>query len=209
MPSTREARTLLALGTLERWIGRPVFDAIMLAFVHDLIRRAPDARGLPARRERDVSGQDLSWLFEQTFEGSGVFDYASRQRRERAADRTAGIERRSPYVAWATGRSPSGANAAVAAVRARPRHHRADDVRRRRQHSRQLGRAQPREDVRVSQPVARGVSAEVDPDRVLLLDLNRSNNGVTLERGRAARRPHAGRHAGCSGWKTRCSPTCR
>jgi hypothetical protein len=27
------------------------------------------------------------------------------------------------------------------------------------------------------------VSAEVDPDRVLLLDLNRSNNGVTLDSG--------------------------
>ena len=28
---------------------------------------------------------------------------------------------------------------------------------------------------------SRAVSAEVDPDRVLLLDLNRSNNGVTLD----------------------------
>jgi len=32
---------------------------------------------------------------------------------------------------------------------------------------------------------SRAVSAEVDPDRVLLLDLNRANNGVTLDSGPA------------------------
>jgi hypothetical protein len=34
-------KTVVGLGTLERWVGRPVFDAILLQFVRDFKGKAP------------------------------------------------------------------------------------------------------------------------------------------------------------------------
>ena len=47
----------------------------------------------------------------------------------------------------------------------------------------------------------RAVSVQVDPERVLLLDMNYTNNSITL-RPKAARPPTAGRSSGWSGCRT-------
>ena len=44
---------------------------------------------------------------------------------------------------------------------------------------------------------ARAVSAQVDPERVLLLDTNYTNNSRTLEPSHRSPRPRSGR---CGGW---------
>jgi hypothetical protein len=46
-----EGKTVLTLGTLERWLGRPVLDQVIAAFVHDARGRRGDRR-LCARSDR-------------------------------------------------------------------------------------------------------------------------------------------------------------
>ena len=55
--------TLLALGTLERWLGRPVFDQIVAEFARESRPGRPTIADF-ARTATDVSGQDLSWFFD-------------------------------------------------------------------------------------------------------------------------------------------------
>ena len=167
-----EARMLLALGTLERWVGRPTFDAI----VAELARRGgqpsiDDVAQLAGR----VSGQDLTWLFDQTFKSHGVIDYGVATlssdvqpdgwyKTTAAAQRfgddvfTGGPGRRgvvleTTFADGETVRDTWDGRSSTATFEYRSR--------------------------------ARAVSAEVDPDRVVLLDLNRANNGTTLDPGPA------------------------
>ncbi len=68
------AKTVLSLGTLERWLGRPVLDEILA----ELVRFSRDGRPTIDDFERvasEVSGQDLSWFFDQAFRSSAIFDY--------------------------------------------------------------------------------------------------------------------------------------
>jgi len=174
-----EAKMLLVLGTLERWVGRPVFDEIIAEFAR--------AGGRPslqdfARLATRVSGQDLTWFFDQTMKRDGVIDYgigalASERQPDGWYLTTVTVQRFGDGIF-------SGANAGGA----RFEHGRAisvattfvdgDTVR-----DSWDGRSSAKTFLYRSQSPA--VSAEVDPDRVLLLDLNRSNNGRTLDTGPA------------------------
>ena len=70
-----EAKTILTLGTLDRWVGRPVFDEILAEFVRDSAGRQPSLADF-TRVASNVSGQNLSWLFDETLASSARFDYA-------------------------------------------------------------------------------------------------------------------------------------
>jgi hypothetical protein len=72
---TLDARMLLTLGTLERWTGRRVFDAILLEFVNASAGTQPAVDDF-ARVASRVSAQNLSWLVDETLRKSGTFDYA-------------------------------------------------------------------------------------------------------------------------------------
>ena len=173
-----EAKTLLALGTLERWVGRPVFDQIIAAFAQQGGQPSLDGfRQLAGR----ISGQDLTWFFEQTFESEHVIDYgittaSSDAQPDGWYKTTVAVQRFGDGIF-------SGGNGAY------------DE---RFEHGRGVlvattfadgatirdtwdGRGSAKAFEYRSR--ARAVSAQVDPDRVLLLDLNRSNNGVTLDDG--------------------------
>lgn len=67
-------KTLLAFGTLERWLGRPVFDAVFAEFVNASRGAAPALADFEQVASR-VSGQDLAWFFDAIFRSSDVFDY--------------------------------------------------------------------------------------------------------------------------------------
>jgi hypothetical protein len=70
-----EAKTVFALATLERWLGRPAFDQVLSEFARRMRGRTPAiAEFLTVASE--TSGQDLSWLFDQAFGSSATFDYA-------------------------------------------------------------------------------------------------------------------------------------
>jgi hypothetical protein len=171
-----QAKSLLTLGTLERWVGRPVFDEIIAAFAHEGGQPSLDSFARLASR---ISGQDLRWFFAQTLEGDGVIDYAisalsSDVQPDGWYKTTVAVHRLGDGIfSGANGGSDDlfehGRGVVVATTFAD-----GESVR-----DAWDGRSSAR--IFEYRSRSRAVSAEVDPDRVLLLDLNRGNNGVTLD----------------------------
>jgi len=170
-------KTVTALGTLERWVGRPVFDAIVLQCVRESKGRVPNLADFE-RAASAVSGQRLSWFFDQIFRSSGVFDYGVE---EFASDADADggfvttVTARRYGEALFTGASGSrtggfdngrGVTLSVVFTDGQKRTDWWD------------GRDE-RRTFRYRSPSS-AVSATVDPDRVLLLDLDRTNNSRTF-----------------------------
>lgn len=79
-------KTALWLHTLERHLGWPVLRKAMSAFFERWKFRHPKPEDFFAVVS-EVSGQDLSWFFEQVHHSSNVFDYGI----ERLASRPAGV----------------------------------------------------------------------------------------------------------------------
>lgn len=161
-------RALLTLGTLERWTGTPVFDAILLEFLSASKGTRPTLDDFTSIASR-VSGQDLAWLFDEALRTPGSVDYAIESLDSRPADgefrTTVTVQRRGDAViarpiplvtTFADGESVE------------------EMVDGRKERTTFEYRSQ-----------ARAESAEVDPGRVLLLDRHRGNNGVTLDPGPA------------------------
>ncbi len=68
------AKTALAMGTLERWIGAPTWDAVLQEFASRGWTTCPSARDL-GRVAQEVTGLDLSWFFSEVFDSVDRFDY--------------------------------------------------------------------------------------------------------------------------------------
>jgi hypothetical protein len=174
-----EAKTLLVLGTLERWVGRPTFDAILTEFVR--------AGGQPTLNDfgktaSGVSGQDLTWFFDQTLNREGAFDYGvSALVSDTQPDgwyHTKVLVQRlgdGVFSGAEDGEGPFEHGRAIVALTTF-----ADG-----ESVRETWDGRSREKIFEYRSRSRAVSAQVDPDRVLLLDLNHSNNGVTLDPGPA------------------------
>src|SRR5206468_350677 len=63
-----------AAHVVSRWLGRPVSDEILGRFA-SLAHERPVRLGDFERLASEVSGQDLSWLFDAAFRSTGEFDY--------------------------------------------------------------------------------------------------------------------------------------
>jgi hypothetical protein len=172
-----EAKALLTLGTLERWVGRPVFDQLVAAFARGR-HAAPPTLADFTRIASEVSAQDLSWLFDEAFGSSRVFDYGV-ERLTSEADgagafattvvaRRYGDARFTGTNATPIGGFESGRGIAVL-VRFADGRQRIDYW---------DGRDQAKT-FHYRSP-ARAVAAQVDPDGTLLLDLRRTNNSLSL-----------------------------
>jgi hypothetical protein len=172
-----EAKTVLILGTLERWLGRPVLDQVIAEFVRD----APGHRVTIADFSRvamEVSGQDLSWLLDQTFGSSSVFDYGvaaldSRPDSAGLFETTVVVRRYGDGLFTGSTAKPLGAfesGRGVALLVAFVDGERRTDY--------WDGRA--REKTFHYRGPSPAQSATVDPDRIMLLDLARTNNSMTL-----------------------------
>jgi hypothetical protein len=182
-PESREeerslaAKTVLTLYTIERWVSRPVFDGVLAEFARSSRGERPTINDF-AHVSSSVSGQDLSWLFVQTLAGSAIFDYAidgltSVRRPEGGFDTTVVVSRAgdgifSGSTAPRIGAFESGSGVAILITfedgeRAIERWD-GRDVRK------TLGYRGP----------SRAVSAIVDPDHTLVLDVNRTNNSKAL-----------------------------
>jgi hypothetical protein len=162
-------RALLALGTLERWVGRPVFDAILKQFAESPAGTEPTLADF-ARVASAVSGQDLAWFFDETLAKAGRFDFGI-SRFDSAPEpdgrfHTTVVVRRAGDAIFHAGLPVVTTFADGDAVR--------DTI-----------DGQSLAQTFEYRSPSRAVSAEVDPDRVLLLDQNRRNNGVTLDPGLA------------------------
>lgn len=189
--ASQAGKAVLALGTLERWVGRPVFDQLVAEFAHRGHATPPSLADF-ARTASEVSAQDLTWLFDEAFGSSRVFDYGveSLTSEPDPAGRfiTTVVARRFgdarftgtsavPVAGFESGR---GITLLVQFADGRRRIDYWD------------GRDRTRTFHYRSS--ARALTAQVDPDDTLLLDLARVNNSVTLS-------PDAASAA--SGWSAR------
>jgi len=185
-------KTALWLHTLERHLGWSVLQRIMSTFFTRWAFRHPRPDDFFAVA-REVSGQDLAWFFDEVYRGSNVFDYGvqalrSERRRVRGlVDRDggrvfspgtgSGEDRDAPYETTVVVRRYG---EAIFPVDVLVTFEDGESVR-----TRWDGRDRWTA-FRWERP-ARARSAVVDPERVLLLDIDYTNNSRTLEpRGRQA-----------------------
>jgi hypothetical protein len=172
------AKTTLVFFALDRWVSRPVLDAIVLEFVRAFHGQRPTISEF-TKVAAAVSGEDLSWLFVQTLGGSAVFDYGVADiTSERSAsgtfDTTVTVARYGEGLftgatAPRVGRFESGRGVTVVVSFA---------------DGEAIRESWDGRDERRTfeyRSAARAVSAVVDPDRVIALDLKRTNNGRTLD----------------------------
>jgi hypothetical protein len=155
-------KTALWLHTLENHLGWPTLQRVMSTyFQRDQFKHPkPDDFFAVAN---EVSGQDLTWYFDQVYRGSQVFDYGvDLLRSDKSANGydTTVVARR-----FQDGMFP---------VTVRVRF--ADG-----QHTDWKWDGRDQWKLFRVRNAARAVSAEVDPDRVLTLDVNRTNNSMSLE----------------------------
>lgn len=182
------SKTALWLNTLERHLGWPTLQRIMSTFFTRYRFRHPKPQDF-FDVVNEISGRDMTWFFDQVYRSSNVFDYEV-------------AELRSVPVG-ASGFFDAKGEPAFAAERLTPGRFKTTVVVRR------LGEAVFPVDVLVTfrngerrrehwdgrdrwkmftyERTAAAVSAEVDPERVLLLDVDYTNNSRTLDpRGGAA-----------------------
>ncbi|HVL67723.1 MAG TPA: M1 family metallopeptidase [Vicinamibacterales bacterium] len=175
-------KTALWLHTLERMLGWETLQRILSTYFQRYAFRHPKPEDFFAVAN-EVSGQDLTWFFDQVHRSSNVFDYAvDVLRSEPAVDRG--------HLGASEGYEVRGSTYRTTVV------------------VRRLGEAQFPVDLLVrfengeaqrwawdgrdrwrafeTETPARAVSAEVDPERILVLDVNRTNNSVTLKPSGAA-----------------------
>jgi len=161
-------KTALWLNTMERWLGWPTLQRIMSTyfarwkFKHPKPQDFFDVAG-------EVSGRDLTAFFDQVYRSSNAFDYGVQDLksvREGDAFRTTVVVRR-------YGEATFPVDVATAFRNGERVVEHWDGV--------------DRWKLYVYDRAAQALSAQVDPDRVLLLDVNYTNNSKTLEpRGGAA-----------------------
>ncbi len=175
-------KTALWLNTLERYLGWTTQQRILSTYFARWRFRHPSPQDF-FDVANEVSGQDLTWFFDQVYRSSNVFDY--------------GVQSLTSEPATARGFFGEGrARAFTAHTSSGGRYHTALVVRR-------YGEAVFPVDVLVTfedgqqvrerwdgrdrwrlyqyDRAARAVSAQVDPDRVLLLDIDYTNNSYTLK----------------------------
>lgn len=176
------SKTALWLHTLERYLGWPTLQRAMATFFERWRFRHPKPADFFAVVS-EVSGRDMTWFFDQVYRSSNTFDYAvDRLSSAPAVDR--GFFERDGRLQHAGEAGRRNRFRTVVVVR---RHGEAifpvevavrfadGKVVRERWDGRDRWKQY------VYEHGARAVSAEVDPDRVLLLDVNLTNNSRTLE----------------------------
>lgn len=168
----------VVLATLERLVGRATMDSVMRTYFRRWAFRHPSGRDFVAVASEVVHnihgtryGRDLSWFFEQTIYGNGVCDYeisSLQVRREPAAPGDTSQQRlfRSTIVASRLGE-------VMLPVVLRIRFNDGSET------MEEWDGRDPALELRYLKPVP-AVEAAVDPDGVLVMDVNRNNNSKTL-----------------------------
>ena len=155
-------KTALWLNTMERWLGWPTLQRIMSAYFAKGKFAHPRPQDFFATAN-DVTGQDLGWFFDQAFRSSNQFDYGVQSLESVPAGdrfRTKLVVRR-----YGEGVFPVDVRVAFTNGESTVEHWDGRDRWKLYDYDRS----------------ASAVSAAVDPARVLLLDINRTNNSRTLE----------------------------
>jgi hypothetical protein len=160
-------KTALWLNTLERLLGWPTLRTIMATHFARFQFRHPKPRDFFAIAS-DVAGRDLRWYFDQVYRSSNVFDYAVQS----LASERDGERYRTTVVVRRNGEATFPVDVLVTFANGERVVEKWDGLERWKLYA-------------YDRP-SRAVSALVDPDRVLLLDVNITNNSVSLEAKTAA-----------------------
>lgn len=161
-------KTALWLNTLERWLGWPAMQRIMSAhFARWRFKHPKPADFFSVASE--VAGRDLTPFFDQVYRSSNVFDYGVQElQSERDGDRyhTSVVVRRHGEAIFPV---------------------EVDVVFKNGERATEQWDGTDRWKLYTYDRPSQALSAQVDPNRVLLLDANYTNNSMTLEpRGGAA-----------------------
>ncbi len=157
------SKTALWLHTLERHVGWPVMQQILATYFDRWKFRHPQPDDF-FDIANEVSGQDLTWFFDQVHRGSGVFDYGVQ---ELATERMANGNHRTTVVVQRVGDAVFPVDVVTTFADGAEVRERWDGVDRRVVY--EYERPTPASTVRI------------DPERVLLLDVNYTNNSQTLQ----------------------------
>ena len=155
-------KTALWLHTLERHLGWPVMQRVLSTYFERWKFRHPRPPDFFAVAN-EVSGQDLSWYFDQVYGGSNTFDYAVQ---EFISETAGGGRYRTTVVAQRLGEATFPVDVVTTFADGEQARERWD--------------GRDRRVIYVYERGARASTAQVDPGRVLLLDINYTNNSRTL-----------------------------
>ena len=176
------SKTAIWLNTLERLVGWPVMQKIMSTYFDRWKFRHPKPQDFFAV-VNEVSGQDLHWFFDQVHRRSAVFDYAVQELKSDEKQVRGLIDRDGKRIAVSGEKLGRAYETTVVVRREGEGLFPVNVVVRFADGS----EARERWDgtdrwkaFRFERPV-RAVSAEVDPERILLLDVNVTNNSRALE----------------------------
>jgi hypothetical protein len=155
-------KTALWLHTLERMLGWDMLQRILSTYYSRWSFKHPKPEDFFAV-VNEVSGRDLTWFFDQVYRSSNVFDYGIEAfRSERAGDAY-----RTTVVARRFGEATFPVDVRVVLDNGEEVRWRWD--------------GRERWKTFEIEKNARARHAEIDPERVLLLDLNYTNNSASLE----------------------------
>jgi len=155
-------KTALWLNTLERWIGWPALQKIMAAHFARWQFRHPAPQDFFAIAN-ELGGRDLNGFFDQVYRSSNVFDYGVQS----LASEHDGERYRTTVVVRRYGEAIFPIDVLVTFANGDRAVEKWDGV--------------DRWKLYTYERPARARSAQIDPDRVLLLDVNVTNNSITLE----------------------------
>jgi peptidase M1-like protein len=155
------SKTALWLNTMERWLGWPMLQRIMSTHFDRWKFKHPKPNDF-FDVVRDVAGRDLGWYFDQVYRSSNVFDYGIAELTSAAE----GSRYRTNVVVRRYGEAIFPVDVAVAFKDGST--------------VREKWNGRDRWKLYTYDRTQEAVSAVVDPDRVLLLDVNVTNNSRTL-----------------------------
>jgi hypothetical protein len=157
-------KTALWLHTLERLVGWPVMQRIMATYFERWKFKHPGPTDF-FQIVNEVSGQDLTWFFDQVYRSSNTFDYGvqnlSSERRDDGSYRTVVVARRDGEATFPVDVLTTFADGHQITEKW-------DGLDRR--------------TIYVYERAARASQVQIDPQRVLLLDTAYTNNTRTLAR---------------------------
>ena len=180
-------KTALWLNTLERYLGWPTMQRIMSTFFERWKFRHPGPQDFFAV-VNEVSGRDMTWFFDQVYRSSNVFDYGVQAVRSEPVSGP-GYADRNGKPAFEAGPGKGGRVRSTVVVRRYGEALFPVDVLVSFANGEQVREHWDGRDRWTSFVYERGVGVDtvvVDPDRILLLDINRTNNSYRAHPASAA-----------------------
>ncbi len=182
------SKTALWLNTLERHLGWSTLQRIMSTFFERWKFRHPKPADFFAV-VGEVSGRDMAWFFDQVYRDSVVFDYSISELRSGPVTASGFFDAKGKAAFKADNPTPGRFRTTVVARRLGEGIFPVDVLVTFKDGEKVRERWDGRDRWRMFtyERAVEGVSAQVDPERVLLLDIDYANNSRTLEpRGGAA-----------------------